>query len=186
MPVITVKKVDSNGAVVALHEKGRYVFDGMVFHLEEKVRRYSPTVNRIALVRGHAFAPALTNNEKAIRVGMYVSGHMYGQKAYSFMESLGMADVQRVLDDVYDRDTHTYEVMDQTLIFRDLATGDVGNPRGPATIDMSDPKNVIAHDVVREPAVNRTGYLAANDDEGLEDEIELANMPRQEYRQFGM
>ena len=146
VPVITVKKVNENGASVSFHENGRFVFDGMVFHLEEKVRRYNPAVVETSLALNHAFAPAMTNPEKARQLGVAVYQNMYGPRERSFHDAFAQAKVQRVLSGIYDMSTHTYEFDGRSIIFRNLETYDVENPKGPAIIDMTDFRNIVSFD----------------------------------------
>lgn len=143
MPVITVKKVDANGAVVPLEQSGRFAFDGMVFHLEEKIRRYRPAENITALMNGHAFAPALSDREKAERLAVFISAHMSGKREHSFLEAMGMADVQAVMGSIYDRSTHVYDVRDNVISIISLETREIDNPNGPAVMDLTDFRNVI-------------------------------------------
>lgn len=144
LPVITVKKVDGRGNPVPGNATGRFVFDGFIFHLEEKVRRYRPAVNMTGLVEGHAFSAAMTDQEKAEQLALYISEHMSGKRMRSFGEALGMADVQRVLSRMYDMSTHTYDADGQVIQFRSYETGKIENPLGPAVVDMTDFRRVVA------------------------------------------
>jgi hypothetical protein len=146
VPVITVKKVNENGASVAFDENGRFVFDGMVFHLEEKVRRYNQAVIETSLALNHAFAPAMTNPEKARQLAVAVYQNMYGSRERTFHDAFGQAKVQRVLSSMYDMATHTYEFDGRSIVFRNHGTDEVGNHKGPAIIDMTDFRNIVSFD----------------------------------------
>ncbi|MBY3433705.1 hypothetical protein HFN89_06030 [Rhizobium laguerreae] len=146
VPVITVKKVNEDGASVAFHENGRFVFDGMVFHLEEKVRRYNQAVVETSLALNHAFAPAMTNSEKARQLGVVVYQTMYGPRERTFHDSFAQARVQRVLSGIYNMATHTYDFEGRSIVFRNIETDEVENPNGPAIIDMTDFRSVVSFD----------------------------------------
>ncbi|MCZ7862642.1 hypothetical protein O9X98_14800 [Agrobacterium salinitolerans] len=146
VPVITVKKVNENGTSVSFHEHGRFVFDGMVFHLEEKVRRYNQAVVETSLALNHAFAPAMTNPEKARQLGVVVYQTMYGPREQTFHDAFAQARVQRVLSSIYDMSTHTYDFDGRSIVFRNLLTDAVENPKGPAIIDMTDFRNIVSFD----------------------------------------
>lgn len=146
VPVITVKKINENGATVAFHENGRFVFDGMVFHLEEKVRRYNQAVVETSLALNHAFAPAMTNQERARQLGVAVYQTMYGPRERTFYDAFAQAKVQRVLAGMYDMTTHTYDFDGRSIVFRNLETDEVENPKGPAIIDMTDFRNIVSFD----------------------------------------
>lgn len=143
----------------------------MVFHLEEKVRRYNQAVVETSLAMNHAFAPAMTNPEKARQLGVAVYQTMYGPRERTFHEAFAQAKVQRVLSSIYDMSTHTYEFDGRSIVFRDIATCEVDNPKGPAIIDMTDFRNIVSFDTdeygdVRGTTVGIEGSNA-NEDDGL-------------------
>lgn len=182
LPVITVKKVDADGIPVSGKERGRFVFDGFIFHLEDKVRRYRAAQNLTGLVEGHAFASAMTDQEKAEQLSLYVGEHMSGKRQRSFEAALGMADVQRVLSRMYDIETHTYDIDGQVIRFfrLDDETETPDNPLGPAEIDMSDFRNVIATTGIRQmqPSyeIEDDEEFFADTDYGVEEPYPLAGM----------
>ena len=172
MPVITVKKVDANGNTVDLKEKGRFVFDGIVFTLENEVLRYRAPVNDVVLAPNHAFARIMTEQEGVKRLGAYVFKHMNGRGGRTLDEALGQWDVQNALAHVYDPRTHRYDVVDHTIIFRDAITGEPGNPMGPAAIDLRDPMRPVLHAVIETYSqANNPHPAAANDDIATQAEL---------------
>jgi hypothetical protein len=179
LPVITVKKVDGNGSPVSGDTIGRFVFDGFIFHLEEKVQRYRSAVNRNALVEGHAFAAAMTDQEKAEQLALFVTDHMTGKRSHPFLGAMAMADVQRVLANMYDSATHTYEIDEQTITFRDLETDEVDNPYGPAIIDMSDFRNVVSYTIDR--SLDEETIVLSDEDE---DDIDMESSGDEYERAF--
>lgn len=168
MPVITVKKVDANGNIVALEDKGRYVFDGIVFSLENDVHRYRIAETMSAPARGSAWAGAMTGEDFADQLAVHIANHMKGKWERSFLEALGMNDVHDILRKLYDDRTHTFTVEGQALKFRDIVTGEIDNPNGPALIDMTDFRSIRVRNHVierHEPHDEEIGFddLAAQE-----------------------
>ncbi len=170
LPVITVKKVDGAGRPVSGDKLGRFVFDGFIFHLEEKVHRFRPAVNLTALVHGHAFSSAMTDQEKGEQLGQYISDQMNGKRERSFMEALGTPEVQRVLSSMYDPMTHIYDPEDRIIWIRSLETGEIDNPHGPAEIDMTDFARIKTRTV---DASLRVSVDIMDIEEDMDEEIEL-------------
>lgn len=148
MPTITVKKVDAYGNPVALHEKGRFVFDGIVFTLHNEIKRYRAPINDVVLAPNHAFRKLMSEDQGAKQLGAFA--HQFMKRGNrSLEEALGQYDVQNALSNLFDRRTHRYEVIDKTIIFRDIETGEVGNSVGPASIDLTNPLEPILHAIDR-------------------------------------
>jgi hypothetical protein len=147
MPTITVKKVDENGRTIDLKENGHFVFDGIVFTLHNEVKRYRAPINDVVLAPNHAFRRLMTDDQGAKQVGAFAFRFMRRGKR-SLNEALGQWDVQNALSNIYDSRTHRYEVIDNTILFRNIRTGEPGNSRGPTAIDLTDPMAPILHTIV--------------------------------------
>nr|WP_250807395.1 hypothetical protein [Neorhizobium tomejilense] len=165
MPTITVKKVDEFGNTVDLNEKGRFVFDGIVFTLHNEVKRYRAPINDVVLAPNHAFRRMMTEHQGAIQLGFFAFRFMKRGNR-SLDEALGQWNVQNALSNLYDAKTHRYEVIDKTILFRDIITGQPSNPKGPTAIDLTDPVKPILHAVVNtyDPSLGMSHH-AANDDD---------------------
>jgi hypothetical protein len=149
MPTITVKKVDALGRTVSLNEEGRFVFDAIVFTLHNEIKRYRAPINDVVLAPNHAFRELMSENQGAKQLGAFAYKYMKRGNR-SLDEALGQYDVQNALSNLFDRRTHRYEVIDNTIVFRDIRTGEVGNTVGPASIDLTNPLEPVLHAVDRQ------------------------------------
>jgi hypothetical protein len=170
MPVITVKKVDRNGNTVEADQPGRYVFDGIVLQLEDKVRFYRPAVKTDVPVVGHSFRSAFSHAELGRQMGAYVRDSMYGKRPRSFDEALGTDVVQRIMIQMFDRSTHTYHTEGQAIFFTNLSTMQVDK-----IIDISDFGNVVLHGF--EAQKRRDPWAATGDGATFEAAIDASAEP---------
>lgn len=151
-PVITVVKENEAGEKVESDQFGKFVFESIHFLLKRQVKHYNPGVTELSPVLGHAFTDAMSDQEKASQFGTYLHAAMLGgRKELSLLEALGTDQMQRSLGNLFDRNTHTYNVYDDVIVFENIETGAIENNVGPAIIRLNDFKNVIGETIKAEP-----------------------------------